>query len=156
MKMLWSIMLGSIMLWSIISYFIEAQYAYKCKRPVIPLLVQDGYDPDGWLGLIVGTKLYYKFCNDKDTDLEGLLKGIREIGKIVGLRWFCQHEFQKKEIFNGHKGSKKAPHHVIACYLTSPSSMVPPNPLMVIRWSSWGTFILSLEPTWVPVTLLDA
>lgn len=57
----------------------EAQYAYKRKRPVIPLLVQDGYDPDGWLGLIVGTKLYYKFCSDKDTDVEGLLKGIREI-----------------------------------------------------------------------------
>ena len=78
-------------LFSISLTFTEAQYAYKRKRPVIPLLVQDGYDPDGWLGLIVGTKLYYKFCSDKDTDVEGLLKGIREIGKIVGR----QNEFQK-------------------------------------------------------------
>ncbi|XP_072020743.1 uncharacterized protein [Amphiura filiformis] len=61
----------------------EAQYAHKLKRPIIPLLMEEGYDPDGWLGFILGTKLYYKFCCDTETDVDGLLKGIKtlKIGK---------------------------------------------------------------------------
>ncbi|XP_072050802.1 uncharacterized protein [Amphiura filiformis] len=42
----------------------EAEYAYKKKKVIIPLLVEQGYDPDGWLGALQGTKLYYKFFTD--------------------------------------------------------------------------------------------
>ncbi len=60
-------------------YITEANYAYKLKRPIIPLLMEEGYDPDGWLGIILGTKLYYKFCCDNETDVDGLLKGIKQL-----------------------------------------------------------------------------
>ena len=60
-------------------FIVEANYAYKRKRPIIPLLMEEGYDPDGWLGIILGTKLYYKFCSDRETDVDGLLKGIKEL-----------------------------------------------------------------------------
>ena len=47
-------------IFAIIHYFYtEANYAYKLKRPIIPLLMEENYDPDGWLGIILGTKLYY-------------------------------------------------------------------------------------------------
>ena len=60
-------------------FIAEANYAYKLKRPIIPLLMEEGYDPDGWLGIILGTKLYYKFTCDQETDVDGLLKGIKEL-----------------------------------------------------------------------------
>ncbi|CAK8677563.1 uncharacterized protein LOC143447268 [Clavelina lepadiformis] len=36
----------------------EAEYAYKLQKPIIPLLLEPGYEPDGWLGALVGTQLY--------------------------------------------------------------------------------------------------
>ena len=39
----------------------EAEYTYKLQKPVIPLLLQDGYVPDGWLGAFVGTRLHFDF-----------------------------------------------------------------------------------------------
>ncbi|XP_072051437.1 uncharacterized protein [Amphiura filiformis] len=58
----------------------EAEYAYKKKKKVIPLLVEQGYDPDGWLGALQGTKLYYKFFTGdlRKTDMAKLLTALRE------------------------------------------------------------------------------
>ncbi|CAH8491103.1 unnamed protein product [Schistosoma turkestanicum] len=36
----------------------EAQYAYHEKKPLLFLRVQRGYVPDGWLGFMIGTRLY--------------------------------------------------------------------------------------------------
>ncbi|XP_076814222.1 uncharacterized protein LOC143460548 isoform X2 [Clavelina lepadiformis] len=41
----------------------EAEYAYKLTKPVIPLLVEQNFKPDGWLGAIVGAKYYLDFSN---------------------------------------------------------------------------------------------
>ncbi|XP_013413692.1 uncharacterized protein LOC106176027 [Lingula anatina] len=37
----------------------EAEYADEQNKAIIPLLVQPGYKPNGWLGLLVGKALYY-------------------------------------------------------------------------------------------------
>lgn len=38
----------------------EAEYAFKLQRRIVPVLVEpDGYTGDGWLGMIVGSKLYF-------------------------------------------------------------------------------------------------
>ena len=37
----------------------EANYAYKCKKQIIPVPCQERYDADGWLGFIIGSMLYY-------------------------------------------------------------------------------------------------
>jgi hypothetical protein len=29
------------------------------KRDIIPLMLEEGYDADGWLGLLLGTSLWY-------------------------------------------------------------------------------------------------
>ncbi|CAK8677564.1 unnamed protein product [Clavelina lepadiformis] len=44
----------------------EAEYAYKLKKPIIPLLLESGYNPDGWLGALLGTKLYVDLSNEYD------------------------------------------------------------------------------------------
>jgi len=36
----------------------EAEYAYKLKKPIVPLLLEKNYEPDGWLGALLGMKLY--------------------------------------------------------------------------------------------------
>ncbi|XP_072032291.1 uncharacterized protein [Amphiura filiformis] len=44
----------------------EATYAYTLGKRIIPLLVEDGFTPDEWLGLLVGMRLYYRFCTEKE------------------------------------------------------------------------------------------
>ena len=37
----------------------EAQYGLQKKKAMIPLMLQEGYEADGWLGLLLGTSLWY-------------------------------------------------------------------------------------------------
>jgi hypothetical protein len=39
----------------------EAEYAFKCKRRLIPLKMRKGYRPDGWLGFMIGSRMYIDF-----------------------------------------------------------------------------------------------
>jgi hypothetical protein len=38
----------------------EAQYALQRKKPLVPLMLVQGYEADGWLGLLLGTSLWYQ------------------------------------------------------------------------------------------------
>ena len=37
----------------------EAQYALQKKKPIVPLMLTQGYEADGWLGLMLGTSMWY-------------------------------------------------------------------------------------------------
>ncbi|XP_062567505.1 uncharacterized protein LOC134229735, partial [Saccostrea cucullata] len=39
----------------------EAEYANKLQKIIIPLKMQRDYEPRGWLGMILGEKLFYEF-----------------------------------------------------------------------------------------------
>ena len=54
----------------------EAEYAFKLRKDIIPLMMQRDYTPDGWLGIILGTRLWIDFSNDYklSTSAEKLLK----------------------------------------------------------------------------------
>lgn len=39
----------------------EAEYAFRMNAPIIPLIMQKDYMPDGWLGLILGSKIFVHF-----------------------------------------------------------------------------------------------
>ena len=43
-------------------YKIEVEYAVKLNKPMIPLLMQHKYVPQGWLGISVGSKIYYNLA----------------------------------------------------------------------------------------------
>lgn len=45
------------------STFVEAEYAFQKNKKIIPLKMERGYNPDGWLGFICGAKLYYEFSH---------------------------------------------------------------------------------------------
>uniref|UniRef100_H2XPZ8 TIR domain-containing protein n=3 Tax=Ciona intestinalis TaxID=7719 RepID=H2XPZ8_CIOIN len=41
----------------------EAEYAYKLQKPIVPLLLDESYKPDGWLGALVGMQMYFNFSD---------------------------------------------------------------------------------------------
>ncbi|XP_068740648.1 uncharacterized protein [Montipora capricornis] len=56
----------------------EAEYAYQLRKDIIPLMMQHSYRADGWLGLLVGTKLWFDF-QSKNVVASGIAKLIREL-----------------------------------------------------------------------------
>jgi len=57
----YSILFYSILFYSVLFYSTEAEYAYQKGKRIIPLKMEQNYSADGWLGIILGTKLYYEF-----------------------------------------------------------------------------------------------
>jgi hypothetical protein len=55
----------------------EAEYAFNCKRRLLPLIIRPGYRPDGWLGFMIGSRIYVDFGRfDFETGCEKLLTEI--------------------------------------------------------------------------------
>jgi len=55
----------------------EAEYAFGCKRRLVPLIVRPGYRADGWLGFMIGARIYIDFGSfDFDTACEKLITEI--------------------------------------------------------------------------------
>ena len=57
----------------------EAEYAYQLRKDIIPLMMQRNYKADGWLGMLVGTKLWIDF-QSKHVIEAGARKLIKELG----------------------------------------------------------------------------
>ena len=57
----------------------EAEYAYQLRKDIIPLMMQHKYKADGWLGMLVGTKLWIDF-QSKHVVESGVGKLIKELG----------------------------------------------------------------------------
>ncbi|XP_055957322.1 uncharacterized protein LOC130010412 isoform X2 [Patella vulgata] len=43
----------------------EAEYAFTKKRTIIPIRMETDYTPDGWLGIVCGSKLWYDFSDEQ-------------------------------------------------------------------------------------------
>ena len=63
--------------------FSEAEYAFSLRKDIVPLMMQDQYRADGWLGMVVGSKLWFPFAGVSkfETSLEALKKELGERGK---------------------------------------------------------------------------
>jgi len=80
-------------LWSVT----EAEYAFSLKKTIIPLKLEAGYSPDGWLGLLIRSKLYYDFSapekfNSQWRKLNAKLKDLKHSGfeyynRLLYLGW---------------------------------------------------------------------
>jgi hypothetical protein len=38
----------------------EAEYTFGLQKKFIPLIMQNDYKPDGWLGILIGTRIRFK------------------------------------------------------------------------------------------------
>ena len=63
----------------------EAQYAYQQQVDMVPLMMEEGYSAKGWLGMLLGVRLYYKFCGpvlDGERAFEAKVEELcRELGE---------------------------------------------------------------------------
>ncbi len=58
----------------------EAEYALECKKPMIILMMEKDYKANGWLGLLIGRRLW-KNCTSKfHIDVQGILNELDIIG----------------------------------------------------------------------------
>ncbi|XP_077984364.1 uncharacterized protein LOC144438999 [Glandiceps talaboti] len=62
----------------------EAEYTYKLQKPYIPIRVEPNYSPDGWLGILVGTRLYFDFSSDEllEKNFDNLVRELGEKGRL--------------------------------------------------------------------------
>ena len=59
----------------------EAEYAYQLRKQIIPLMMEPRFQPSGWLGIIVGTKLWMDFREARNLEA-GTSHLVRELGKV--------------------------------------------------------------------------
>jgi len=52
---------------------------YRLRKDIIPLVLEPGYVPDGWLGILIGAKLFFDLSRPATFDVE-LDRLIQEIG----------------------------------------------------------------------------
>jgi hypothetical protein len=71
---------------------LEAQYAMQREVDTVPLMLVDGYRPDGWLGMLIGTRMWYGFYGSTVTDevlfqgkIEELCRELGDRGRIASL-----------------------------------------------------------------------
>ena len=69
----------------------EAEYAFQLKKPIIPLMMENNYTADGWLGFIVGSKLWIDFRQDNklDVSLDNLIGEIQRQGFNTDRGLYC-------------------------------------------------------------------
>lgn len=63
----------------------EAEYTFQLHKDIIPLMMDYRYKPDGWLGLIVGSKFWIDFSDRHkvDTNVDKLIKELGGRGKTA-------------------------------------------------------------------------
>ena len=89
----------------------EASYAYKLKKPIVPLLAESDYEPDGWLGALAGMLLYYRIYSDEvmTSDFKSLVRELGNkgmtVGKTNGFLVFAASECRRERLRNSEFAS---------------------------------------------------
>ncbi|OWF46944.1 uncharacterized protein LOC110455013 [Mizuhopecten yessoensis] len=62
----------------------EAEYTYKLRKSFIPVCVQEKYEADGWLGMLIGTRLYFDISTEPlfDRQMPNLIKELGDRGRL--------------------------------------------------------------------------
>ncbi|CAD5120163.1 DgyrCDS8740 [Dimorphilus gyrociliatus] len=69
----------------------EAEYVVTKKKKFLPVRMDKSYKPDGWLGIIIGSRLYYDFSEiNTPGHLKKFLKDINDICKKKTLKAYMK------------------------------------------------------------------
>jgi len=63
---------------------LEAQYAYQQQKDMVPLMMEDGYRPKGWLGMLLGVRLWYGFYGTVLESEEAFVGKVQELCRELG------------------------------------------------------------------------
>eukprot|EP01047_Picozoa_sp_COSAG01_P011816 COSAG01_NODE_521_length_15963_cov_76.378530_8_plen_349_part_00 len=64
----------------------EAQYAFQQKKDMVPLMLEEDYSPKGWLGMILGVRLWYGFYESVLSSAEAFEGKVEELCRELGSR----------------------------------------------------------------------
>ena len=64
----------------------EAQYAFQQQKDMIPLMLEDGYRAKGWLGMMLGVRLWYGFYGSVLESEDAFEVKMDELCREVGAR----------------------------------------------------------------------
>jgi hypothetical protein len=62
----------------------EANYALQREVKMVPCMMEEGYKPDGWLGMILGTKLWYGFYGAVVWDASAFEGRVSDMARDIG------------------------------------------------------------------------
>ena len=65
---------------------LEANYAHQQDLDMLPLMVQEGYQAKGWLGLMLGTRLWYAFYGCEEEDDSAFERRVDPVVREIGDR----------------------------------------------------------------------
>ncbi|XP_065051379.1 uncharacterized protein LOC135681041 [Rhopilema esculentum] len=88
------------------SVFAEADYAFHMCRPMIPIILERNHKPDGWLGMLVGSKVWLDFTEESKFEghMKLLMRQIGERGKAertVNILYIPSHQTRGNDNDNG-------------------------------------------------------
>ncbi|XP_046330967.2 uncharacterized protein LOC124114439 isoform X2 [Haliotis rufescens] len=69
----------------------ESEYIFRLRKDIIPLRLQSKFVPDGWLGMLVGSRLYFDFSQGDMVDKQ-MIKLYRELGSRGKIRSTSIHD----------------------------------------------------------------
>ena len=77
--------------------FVEAEYAFTQHKDIVPLMMESNYRPDGWLGIIIGSKLWIDFSRGQIIR-DSVEKLKKELGNYLNPASVRQHKRVLREI----------------------------------------------------------
>ena len=102
-------------MYAFIIWFAEAEYATKTNKHIIPLKYEKDFEPTGWLGLLMGSELYYLVHSDEDlmSNLPKIKQALDKHGVTKGTS-FCLGNFFKMWSFVAiHELSPPDSHYIL-------------------------------------------
>jgi hypothetical protein len=96
---------------------------------MIPLKMTSNYQPNGWLGLIMGTRMYYSFFAAADTLDEASFQGrVDKVVREIGDRGMGPDKTLSSKPAAAREDAVPPPRDVRAAWAAAPSERVPPAP----------------------------
>ena len=65
---------------------LECSYGHQQRVSMIPLMMEKGYRPTGWLGLLLGTRVWYPFHPEAVETDAGFLRQVDAVTREIGDR----------------------------------------------------------------------
>ena len=65
----------------VLIFIAELEYANLLKKKIVPLQLEEGYRPDGWLGIIARRLKYYDFSGHRpiESEMKDLLIALKKM-----------------------------------------------------------------------------
>ena len=64
----------------------EAQYAHQQQKDMVPLMMEEGYNAKGWLGMLLGVRLWYGFFGTVLETADAFEAKVGELCRGLGTR----------------------------------------------------------------------